>query len=468
MLTNSQILLGYGEIFGTSYTPAQVEISFWANRSGFTIVNLPAMICRHYLTEAMTADYLDSPTLKALKLRALHYLYYSPTTELLHPMANWTTPVIERVSFHTDILQSRYGRETRHGLVYYPKIQLEYDILVYFELYQHFVNQVNYIQGRTIGIPQWHLMKVLTHALVDSGNLLTDGELVPGKYILFASYAHTEEVELELTGGILWFKNQVEMDLNTTPWIVPISKGSIRDKISLSMISAAAATGKVSADIKPNGGDTRNIAKVLPKIGDYPIFNEELNWVTPASMDLIRPTTLLDYGTGVTVAYDLHMYSDTLRTFTFVGRKGAFGVRDMFYQMKGKLKAFYLPSFTADMNLIKGFKYSHVTQSFQVVAAGLADAYTLANLTKFLYVKFKNREPVVCKFGQPVEHNGIETVPVFATNGSADPFPFDWTEDDVISISFLTLSRFNSDIIEISWITPDLYQASVTFTNIQQ
>ena len=471
MLTEAQIRNGYALLFGSDRVVTTPEVNFWlgvASGGAITLINFVGKLAAHTLVEFSALASLSDDQ-KVWLVNAKNYLYYEPLEEVLRPLANWKDPVSERIVFNTDILQARYGSEQRRQLLHYPRVTLEYTILSYKAQLQHLVNQIKDSQGHLIWTPLWQEIQVLSADLITLGDLSTVPRIRVGKYLLFSSYDSFELVDVVKVGETYQFEHNLSTAYTSSPWFIPVLPGNIREKVSFSYITGAVASGRVSAQLQVLSDKAiwKN-TKTLRMVNNYPLMPAEQNWVTPTSLEITRPSVVLDYGTGIMTSYDLHGYSDNTRTLSFIGKRDDYGIRDFFLEQAGRYASFYCPTFVNDLTIAEGFVYSSADKSILVKDV----AVTPNKISKYLYIEFHNKPAIICEFTVPTAENGLEKIPVYAVSASGaapteDAFNFPWDYKSVKRISYLPKCRFVADTLEVSWFTPQYYNVTVSIIHIQ-
>lgn len=450
MITTQQVLDAYSIVFLGTKTPSTNEISYWVNSELVTATNLAHQVAAYTLLHQATTQEINY---------AKAYLYYQTSEEVIRPLANWEGGVTERIVFNTDILTARYGTEQRLKLLQKPKVTVEFGILLHRQGLQHFQNQITRAQGSSVWFPLWFGAIQLTNA--DLNDLANVEGVAVGKYMLYAGYKYFELIDFVSVLGNLQLQHPVVGTYNYGAWLVPVARGSVNDKINLSFISSQVATGQISSNLEPF--EVPHNTKTLVMLEDMPVFPIEQNWVSPTQTDITRPVQILDYGTGITAIYDLHGFSNVAKTAEFIGRRKQYGVRDFFLDCAGRFKTFYCPTFVEDITLTEDFEYTIGLKHFTMKEAGLYDYYYANSSNKYIYVEFYSRPAIICRIGMP----SGDTLPVFSTIGNTDAFGFGFKAKEVRRISFMPCCRFNSDTLEINWITPEVYKATATIITVK-
>ena len=136
-------------------------------------------------------------------------------------------------------------------------------------------------------------------------------------------------------------------------------------------------------------------------------------------------------------------------------------IRVLAFASRGKLKSFYLPSYSADMYLSEPVYQGASTM--QVKDAGITlDAFVKGPGAIPIRVELKNGTLIYNTIVSSVEFFGDDALTM------ANPWSVSFTAADVRRISYLYLARLDNDAIEFSWHTTDVAEATFTFRGITQ
>lgn len=460
MLTNQDIINGYATVLHT-VVPTLPQQTYWLatlSRYDLPPEKFPVVLANQILADSFYILSATGVELATLKELAGRFLVYEPTDDVLAVMANWTKPPLERVTFSTDVMTSRNGTEQRIRHWAQPRTIYEYDFLLFETDLNHFQNQVYNVQGKYVYIPLWHQMRKLGEGL----------NSVPfmhaGQYMLYRSYRDYELVTVLNVAGEFFFEHQVQMDTDYSTWIIPVEKGSIRDRLQFSLLTAKVATGSIQAIMAEHTPlrlpySNSRFPNLVVGETTYPVFGVEPNWTTALGLNFTRPTTVLDFG-GKTTAYDLHNYSDLERTGSFLCNRNTYSIRDFFLDMQGKFKSFYMPSFQNDLDVIELTRLDATTR-LTVTEVGFSISYS-KGIIKHLLLEFKSKPAII---------TAIKVAPISTSNGTEEfeieLLPADIFLGDIAKVSFVTLTRFTTDALELNWITPDWYTTTTSFLGIK-
>lgn len=473
MLTDAGITSGYLAVLGVA--PTQIQIDYWLvyklSMPRLTDINFPMMLATQIILNPVPAMIPDGYDLAAIQTHAKNYQVAEPQGEVLAVMANWTTPIMERFTFETDIMLSRNGKEQRACRRSVPRTIYEYEFMIYNAELNSFQNQIYAVQGRRIYIPIWSQMRQLGSGL-NSMKFLRSGE-----YLLFSGYNLNELISVVEDAGVFHFATQPLSNYHEGSWLVPVQKGSVRDRVHFSLINERVATGSIQAimnSFKPQQKVMPNY-KTLFEFSDMNkvtsnstiLFESEPNWTTSLGLEFTRPTGLIDFG-GLTTAYDLHNFSDLVHSASFTCNRDSYSIRDLFLDMRGRYKAFYMPSFQNDLDIV-ATDFSGSILSLTVKDVGFSTNVYPKYFIKHLRIEFHTKPAIIVQIGSAVtgvgdNYNGLDYIQTNSLDSSTiEPFQ----PADVRRVSYVKLVRFNIDALECTWITPDWYTTTASFMGIR-
>lgn len=455
MITDTIIIGGYAEVLGI--TPTAEQINYWQILIGvntnITGVNFPVVLANRILSNPVGV--VTDASLAELQVKAKEYLTYEPQEEVLPVMANWGKPYLERITFNTDVLTGRSGKEQRSRLYTLPRVVFEFSFFAAYQQFQTFQNQVYGVQGKKLLIPLWNEMR----RVGDYEDLNHIPYLHLGQNLLYSDAGNFELVHIvkSSTTGF-FFSHQPRLPWSRSTWLIPVKLGSIRERVQFSMLNYSVAEGTIQATMD----------EYLPKhlssldmktLEGLPLLDIEANRVSGLGVSLARPTGLVDFG-GKVAAYDLRGFSETSRTCEFMGNRSTHSIRDFFIDRAGKHQAFYMPSFQNDLELVGGEPGG---KGITIKASGFT-RYMLypVQLVRHLRVEFKSKPAIILKITSPIVEiaNGLEYISLVGT------LPGDFDASEVVRTSFITLTRFSSDTLEVNWINAENFKINTSFTDI--
>ena len=369
-------------------------------------------------------------------------------------IANRREPIVERLSFLTDVLTSSSGAEQRRSIRPTPRRFFDADFLLtgaartYFDLF------MNKASGRDVTVPiYWEVVKLSTPLVATvSDGVDFDTEFREWQYqtgflalITNGNPRVWEVVEIESVDDTgVTFTGPVTKSWPRGAKMFPLRRAAIEQVSELRHVTAGVATATVQFRI--NGPSPWTPATdTSPVYADLPVFLSEPNWVEDLTTEFGRAQFSLDTGVGLTYQVDplgRALVGQAHRWF-LDGREALAGFRDMLYRHRGRAGAFWLPTFKHDLSLTAPVS-SLSSIPIQVADVGLV--YTDAPTS--------GREYIAVKHSGGTLMRRIVSVAESVTPGSEDvaldtPLGLDLSLGQAPRISFADTARFDTDEFEI-------------------
>jgi hypothetical protein len=133
----------------------------------------------------------------------------------------------------------------------------------------------------------------------------------------------------------------------------------------------------------------------------------------------------------------------------------------MFIAMKGSYQAFYMPSFQNDVTIISG--NTSGSTALVIKDIGFTDYVYSRGVVRYLLITLVNKSVIIVYITSAVNNgDGTETLGIGAALASA------FNLSQVEKVSYMSLTRFSSDAMEISWITNGWCNISTSFLGVVQ
>lgn len=350
-------------------------------------------------------------------------------------------PVKETLSWLTEIIKTRQG-EQRIAMRHSPRQSWGYRYVLLEHDMARLKNMAGEWSHRQWGLPVWldateniSVLSGATEIIFDtSGADYRDGGLA----ILFADDETFEAVEIvSVLADRITLAGAVSADY-AAAMIAPVRFAWSMDGFNISRLGAG--INEVNAEFLIS--DNINLAALYyEQYKGYDVVTDRSCISGGALSERIRrPMVEIDNGQGVVVTDTTHDYTDYAQTVETVvsGRDERWRLRQWLHSRYGKQKAFYLPSFNRDITPVA--PSVSLNPTIQVKDTHLA-----------LYGEFPI--PVMIIF-QDGSHVFRDILSAELTSGVAsitfDSDIGDHAVEDFDMITFLTLTRLNSDNVTIN------------------
>jgi len=362
----------------------------------------------------------------------------------------WDKPVIERLSWLTDILEAYDGTEQGRELRSVPRKEIHYNALVFKENRQHLDSLLWGWQSKLFLLPIPMDVGVLNQAAsIGATAVYVDTEYmayhVGGYIVLYTGPTRTEAakisavdtwgVTLEASLVYAWPKGALAF---------PADLARIKDTQAVSSFATAMAELSMQFELE----DTANVTAVdsTTIYRSYPVLETPPNWRDDVNFEYRRIVQRLDNQLSRPSVNDTRESPVTLQSYhwTRIGRAAIASLRAWLHARKGRLNPLWIPTFTDDITLhapvlsvqsimtIKRREYYR----YLIGEKGRRDIAIFLNDGNILYKRITS---------STVQDAETEELVLSSTMGQ------DVSPEQVVRISFLRFSRLESDAIELSW-----------------
>jgi len=388
---------------------------------------------------------------------------------LLFAGINWDNGVLERYSFLTDIITSWDGAEQRVKLRSIPRREIEAHLQVFgLDFVRKLQSTLFGWQSRSYLIPYWPDYYVLSAELPAGStvipNILTvDSEFIAGGVaLLFDALDNNESVQIASVEA-----NQLILDLPTQQsWsagtrIYSAKFARIASQQTVTRPTRHMLDMQAKFIVTDNSGFTETEGAILYK--GYPVLLDIPNEMEVLSEDLLRPLLEFDSETVNPVVDDPIGYTTIVRRMDWLmkSRKERADFRKWLYARAGRWKPFWMPSWNEDFklkSLLAG------TDTKLVVEFAFYERFVPATpMRNALMIELWN--------GTKIFKNILSVDEISETEENVfidSPVGFDIQLQDVKRISYLNLSRLDSDTIEIFHETDTISRVSALIRTVVQ
>ncbi|AKH36900.1 MULTISPECIES: hypothetical protein [Nitrosomonas] len=401
----------------------------------------------------------ESPTLVVVGRRVI----------LLFAGINWDNGVLERYSFLTDIITSWNGSEQRVKLRATPRREIEVHLQVYgLDFMRKLQSALFGWQSRSYLIPFWPDYYLLSAELPAGSTVIpnistSDSEFVTGGVaLLFNAIDNNESVQLKEVQS-----SQLILDLPTQQtWpagtkIYSAKFARIASQQTVTRPTRHMLDMQAKFIVADNSGLTETEGTTLYK--GYPVLLDIPNEVEVLSEDLLRPLLEFDAETVNPVVDDPIGYTTIVRRMDWLlkSRKERADFRKWLYARAGRWKPFWMPSWNEDFKLQNTLAG---TDTKLVVEFAFYERFVPATpMRNALMIELFNGTKIFKDILSVDEISETEEN-VFIDS----PVGFDIQPQDVKRISYLNLSRLDSDMVEIFHETDTISRVSALIRTVMQ
>lgn len=372
---------------------------------------------------------------------------------------NWRESVTVDLSFRTDIITSRSGREQRRALRGTPRKSIGYKLTVDGTKLRIFNRAMAKWQDRPVvmGDPtrfvrltETATTGVYSVTVTDTPMWLVDGaSVVLGNQMLSVDTVVLDQVTFTspvIDGGTV---------------LRPTLQGMLAGSLAAQYPTSNVAEINVSFDVTPGSE--------LPMVGDpgfdilngREVFTRRFNWANGLDLTHDWPSEAVDFGFGRTAVFHPRAFGTITRKATFV-QQGAedMAALEMFYQrQKGQRGEFYMPSWLDDLPL----KESVLAGTGNLVITGrdTFDAYDGDTVHRAVGLFFRDGRRVYRRVTGMFLDSG-DTVLQCDRDFLTDIDPA-----ELYRVSWLTASRLASDQFTQDWLSDGVAQTQLAIRTLE-
>jgi hypothetical protein len=370
---------------------------------------------------------------------------------------DWSDPVVERLSWLTDILEAYNGTEQAIELRSIPRKAFSFSTTLFYDDRQHLDALLWDWQARLFLLPTYSDPGVLETAIsiddVDIYVETADMDYRVGGYVIL----QIDDIQTE-AGKIAAVESwgvTVESGLRsvwpagTTVW--PASLARLKDTQAVDSFAPAMDKIALQFDLE----DTANVTAVdsPTTYRGYPVLEELPNWRDDISFEYKRVLQRVDNQTGVISVNDTRTRPITVQEYlwTRIGRTAISSLRAWFHARKGRLNPIWVPTFRSDITLVE-----KVFSTQAIMKVKRFEYY------RYLTQQNGRKDIVIWLHGNTRIYRRINTSSVIDAETEelvlSSTMGQDVEPSQVIMISFLQFSRLEADSVEFAWLNPRLLE----------
>lgn len=377
--------------------------------------------------------------------------------------ADWSEGIIERLDWATDVIESYDGSEQRRKLRLSPRRSLEFRFGASGSDRRILESIAWGWGGRVFAVPFWPDgldLEATLAAGASSVSLDTETrDYQPGGLLIFLGQTcrDWEVCEIDaVDASSVTFARPTINEWPSGTRIYPAHTARLSTELKLTHFTGSFSHGRVLFDYTDPHTWTADDGATTYR--GYPVFSILPNWVSDPEWSLERKMARYDNETGIQYFDDESERPATRQalSFTFPDRTDIDTWRKLLHALAGRFGGVWVRATTIDMEL----------------AAPLLSAATAMDIEWMGYTLFVGTVPgkkdirIALADGTVLYRRITNAVELSSTveRLTLDSAPgVDIQLADVVSISFISLCRMDSDGIELAWWSGDVCESAATF-----
>ena len=399
---------------------------------------------------------LDSSTLQATGRRIVGWIF----------APNWVQPVVERLEWLTDVMESHAGFEQRVRLRAGARRSFEYSALVGSDTER--VKMENLLlswQARVFGLPLWTDVALAANPIPAGATSISvttaNRDFAVGG--LVGLVLATESEFAEITAVLptsLTIKSPLDSTWPVGTKILPVQPARVQNELGLTYLSDAIGRATVRFQLEDEW--------LLPAATEtldyrgYPVLLTATNWTEDVDTDYARKLNELDFLTGRRAIDDLSGIGTVRRTHRWLisGRAAIAAFRSWLAARTGRLTPFWMPSFQSDLKVVSpiGAFDSAITVENRAYAANVPAAVGRRDVMIATTSGSRYYRRIT---GATALTPSTESIAIDSVVGAA------LLPEQIRHVSFMKLVRLDSDAIELAHHTDDMAEVSISVRSIR-
>jgi hypothetical protein len=379
---------------------------------------------------------------------------------------DWSEPVLERLEWATDVIESWSGKEQRVRLRAHPRRGLEYRFLAGDDFARVTLEHLLlFWQARAYALPIWMDVERLRLAVAAGTTQIpvqTAGrEFEVGGLVALIDGLDTEFGEIEtIAPDGLTVKTPLARDFPPGTKVAPARAARMEDALDLVYHTDTVVEARVRFRFEQ--GWAGAAAAEPDTYRGYPVLIDRTDWSEGLEARHARKLVELDYMTGRRIADDASGVSRVRRSHAWLlhGREAIGAFRAWASARAGRLNPVWLPSQQADFVVVApiGASSASITVGARRYAATIGPGVGRRDLMILLKDGGRFYRRVI---GATDLGDGTEILALDA------PLGFAVSPEDVARVSFMVLARCEADAVELAHLTDALAAARLAFVSVR-
>ena len=384
---------------------------------------------------------------------------------------NWASPYRISVEYKTDVITSGNGKEQRRAVRAEPRYYTEASCNMGLETKRKLDYLMAVWGGKLMAAPVESLV-VRTRQFMAPEQKSVPVSSDPSnpfwaaaKSDLVLSFEDIHESRRYSGGPIggLMFSDESLTEFPKGTRVRPMVYGWLDANMTGNRLTNTVGTASYRFMVKPGSHFPAPNIGTPEYVGGYEIFMKKPNWASPVAVEYTWERALVDYGYGTVEQYSPFEFHRRNTKADFTGRtpEEAYEVMSFFRRHLGQCREFLRPTWEDDVPF-----RALAGGGLAIIIDGTAFGQAYKDSTVFRRIMVRYRDGT---YG----HHVVDFVEVLPdTNTSVlwltEPLPVaELTSANVIGISWVLVSRFSSDRLDLDFLTTSTAQFSLTMQSLE-
>lgn len=366
--------------------------------------------------------------------------------------------ILERLEWLTDVITSFDGSEQRIALRTFPRRYFEWAAVLTDRERRTAENLMHNWQARAFGIPVWMDSQSLTAPVASGADTIaidtTTRDFRVGGILGIATSPHTFEIAQvdAIADDLVTLAAPLQGSWPIGAEIFPMRAARLPEDVRLSRFDGETSYGLLRWECiedsdwpAATGGTTYR---------SHPVLTQAPNWTEDVEQGWMRKLASLDPGTGPAFWDEEGSGAMMAQSHRWLldGRAQIDAFRRWLYARRGRLAAFWLPTFAQDFKVVASI--GSTASTIDVEHCGYTDHISQDIGRRDIRIELHNGTSYLRRITGCAEVSGtVERISIDSALGAVV------TPADIRSVSYLDLVRLEADSAEIAWTRWDLAES---------
>ena len=374
--------------------------------------------------------------------------------------------ILEILNWRTDVIEAHKGNEQRRGLRAIPRRTFTYTHNAIGQRANTLEALIYGSSNQVFALPVWTDAATLTQAANTTTDIYTDfsnrGFFAGGYVVIYESPTKFEFARVaSFDNGFFSITEETFYNWPAGAKVYPIVFAHVDTPSTVTWFTSNALSADLSLSLSPTDASFNlPVANPATTYLDIEVLELRPNWLGDMSNVITTDHMEIDAGVGLFDKYFGKSHSRFVRGFKWFlnGRQNIGEFRKFLQRRKGQLNPFWLARTYDDLTFVDNVQ----STDFELTFDGTAHAFYVG------MNKGRNHISIYLRNGTKV-YAQIETANILSGNMVlvlTAPIGVSFSIDDVVQVSFLTLSRLAADQVTIPWWTNEFADPETYFKSL--
>lgn len=382
---------------------------------------------------------------------------------------NWRQNVDLTLTFNTDLITSRSGREQRRALRSTPRRELQYTVTLSHNETRTLHRLLTIWQSRLWAIPDPLRRVVCSGGALSGATQVGVDTFVPwmatGQVVLFGDDVLATIESADQNTNLLTLTAALDGAVAAGAFARPVLSGRLNAKLEARHPSSAVSEARITLDVTPGSEPLDEGQPSYSVFSGREVFLSKPNWGNDVRDTFSWESENVDFDFGVIATYNFTEFGTMIRQETFVCETttDVDYITRFFARQRGRRGEFLKPTWLNDLppvaDLESGTNYirvagTHVATDYDGDAIYQSVAVILRDGTR-LYRQVSSLETIE-------DGDGDDSLIHFTATWSSD-IPV----EDVLMVSWMPVTRFSTDALTIQYLTDQIAQIQISTQTLE-